>query len=240
LKRFFIALAVASVGAAMSPSQAWVGYQGRSFEPLQVWYHANTTPIGNLDHQLGADPTWDTVAPTAAGALTVGNNYSTFTDIFQVPGGTRREHTFNAKGSFTGEMDTIAVELYFTGPAAAVCGMSLAWEVLVDGNEILYTPQSSPSADLRTEGVGRNVFKVKFMLSHISEAMELYQIPTGPEFTHEISLNFANFYACQEAVWLYDSPSWPSGMIFNLDPASTQARGYTEVNVLNPPPPLPA
>lgn len=68
--------------------------------------------------------------------------------------------------------------------------------------------------------------------------MSLYEVP--PAATHDLSLNFANFYACNEAVWLYDTPSYPSGMMVNLDPASREARDYTEVNVLNPPPPLPA
>ena len=232
MRRPLLILTAVAVFAAMAPAHAF------EYTPEPVFFHPVTTPVGTIDHQLGTDITWSDVAPSALGAVTLGNNYSTFTDIADVPAGERYDQTFVAKGSIDGDVDTLAVDLYFTGPAAGVCGMGLAWQVIVDGVEILYTDQASPSADLKTEAAGRGVYRVRFLLSHIVDAMALYEVP--PSSTHEISLNFANFYACQEAIWLYDSTDWPSGMIVNLDPASVAARGYTEVDVLNPPPPLPA
>lgn len=232
MRRSLLTLAVVALFASAAPSHAF------TYAPSPVWFHAVTTPIGTIDHQLGTDITWSDQAPAGTGAVTLGNNYSAFTGIADVPGGERREQTFVAEGSIASELDTLAVDLYFTGPAAPVCGMGLAWQILVDDVEILYTDQASPSADLKTESVGRGVYRVRFLLSHIAEAMELYGV--APAATHEVSLNFANFYACQEAIWLYDTASYPSGMIVNLDPASTAARSYTEVDVLNPPPPLPA
>lgn len=234
MRRSLLLLTAVAALAASSPASAFV------YVPEPVWFHAVTTPVGTLDHQLGTDITWSSESPTGPGAVTLGNNYSTFTDLLEVPAGSREEHTFVAKGTIDGDLDTLAVDLYFTGPAASVCGMSLAWQVLIDDYEILYTDQAAPSANLKTEAVSRNVYRVRFMLTHIAEALELYRVPPSATGQREVSLNFANFYACQEAVWLYDSPSWPSGMIVNLDPASVAARGYTEVDVLNPPPPLPA
>lgn len=231
MRRPLLILTAAAALAASAPANAF------EYAPTPVWFHAVTTPVGTIDHQLGTDITWSDQAPTGSGAITLGNNYSTFTDIADVPFGERYDQTFVAKGT-TVDLDTLAVDLYFTGPAASVCGMALAWQVLVDGYEILYTDQASPSADLKTESVGRNVYRVRFMLTHIQDALGLYQVPASETGQREISLNFANFYACQEAVWLYDSVTYPSGMTVNLDPASVAARGYTEVDVLNPPPPL--
>lgn len=142
MRRSRILVPVLALFASMAPASAV------EYAPSPVWFHAVTTPVGTIDHQLGTDITWSDVAPTGTGALTLGNNYSTFTDLADVPGGERYDQTFVAKGSIDGDFDTLAVDLYFFGPAGSLCGMGLAWQVIVDGVEILHTEQSAPSANL--------------------------------------------------------------------------------------------
>lgn len=221
----------------MGRADAFLDAGGTNFERQQVWYHTGTTPIGTLDHQLGEEIGWSSAPPAGEpGGATLGNNYSVFLDIFEP--GMREANTFTARGTFTGNLETIAVDLYYAGPFGSVCGMALAWDIEIDGVEILRTNQAEPSADLKEEAAGQ-LRRVRFILTNLHATMDLYDVPIGDGVEHDIYLNFANFYACNEAVWLYDTDAAPSGMIFNMDPVSPEAKPYTPVDVQNPPPPLP-
>jgi len=213
------------------------------FRQEQVWFHAATTPAGNLDYIVDeiepslADPvTWDTTPPSAGpGGVMAANNYSVFLDF--VEPGWRERNTFTARGTFTGDIDTLAVDVYYAGPFASLCGMSLAFDLRIDGAEILRMEQSAPSAGLYQEAAGR-FWRVRFMFTRIFEMAQMWGVERGPQVEHEVYLNLANFYACQEAVWVYDRPEAPAAMTFNLDPASPAAARYTKIDVFDPPPPL--
>jgi hypothetical protein len=117
------------------------------------------------------------------------------------------------------------------------CGMGLAWDLKIDGQQILYQSASEPSAELMVEQVNEDLWAVKFYFTRLYEAMQTYGVETGPDVTHTIYMNATNFYVCNEVVWVYDSAEAPGGAIFNLlDPK--QLRFYTKVDVFNPPPPI--
>ena len=205
----------------------------------QVWLHAGTTPVGNVDTLAGTPISWDATEPTgsgtAAGGVTVGNNYSTFTD-FVAP--TRQSNTLTIAGSFTGRLGTIAVDLWWTGPATALCtDASLAFDLTIDGVQVLFQDQGAPSANLNTSPDGDHQL-TRFIFTNLPRAMDEYGIAEGADVTHEIRVNMANFYACNEMVFLYDTVETPTALTFNLDPKSKAAKPYTKVDVFNPPPPL--
>lgn len=201
------------------------------FVELETFF-TGTTPLGNLDTMTGAPVTWATDAPTGdQPSATVMNNYSTFV-------GDRDSNTFTTEGTFTGYLDTAAVDLYSNGPASALCPLdNLAFEVVIDGRTILFQEQSAPSSGLSAVQQGDYTI-TSFMFTRLFERMEDLGIEVGPDVTHEIKINMANFYACNESVVYYDAVDTPSRMIFNLDPDGRDARFYTEIDVYNPPPPL--
>lgn len=235
MRKALFAAALAAVLVSSGQADAFE-MGGNSFESQKVWFRAGDTPVGTVDYQLGSPIRWSTEAPAGPVAATLGNNYSVFMDL--VEPGMREAFTFSTEGTFVGNLETIAVDLYYAGPFAGVCDMSLSFQVIIDGAEILMQEHLAPSANLKEEAGPNRTRRVRFMFSNLHDTMNLFGVQTGPGVEHEIWLNFANFYACNEAVWLYDSATFPSGMIFNMDPASTEARKYTTVDVQNPPPPL--
>lgn len=200
----------------------------------EAWFHGTTTPVTNVDAGNGEVPTWDGTKPDSpAGSAYAANQLSLVTSgADHQPG----DH-FTVSGPVTGELDTMAVTLYalLPGQPALPCGMDLAFDLRIDGEEILYQPQLGASTGMTVEQVDGPLYKVKFVFTRLHEAMTTYGIPTGPEVEHTVFLNAMNFYVCQEAVWLFDGASVPSGAIFNAAPE--ELSGYTTIDVFNPPPP---
>lgn len=131
----------------------------------------------------------------------------------------------------------MGVTLYAHLAFGALCNdFNLAFDLQIDGEQILYQEQSSPSAGLMTQQVEDSLFSVRFAFTRLHEAMTLYGMETGPEVTHDIYLNVSNFYLCNELVWVYDSAEAPAGNVFNV--TDQELRTYSKIDVFNPPPPL--
>ena len=205
-----------------------------AFARSEAWFHGTGTAVNNLDAGEGKIPTWDATKPTqSTGSLYAANNLSFLTSgVEHGPG----DH-FTVKGPVAGELDTMAVTLYayLPGQAALPCGMDLAFELSIDGAEILFQPQLGASSGMKVEHVSGALYKVKFVFTRLHEAMTQAGVPTGPDVSHAVYLNAMNFYVCQEAVWVYDSATTPAGAIFNGTPE--ELASYTTVDVFNPPPP---
>jgi hypothetical protein len=240
LRRLVLVLAVLAIAVPAQAQEA--DPEVPEFLRSEAWIHATDTPVSNLDASQGTFPSWDETKPTeshpyGAGGMYVANNY----DLFTTNLATGRQHDpashFTTQGEFTGELDVAGFTLYAHLPAGALCDdFNLAFDLQIDGESILYQAQSAPSAGLMTMPVEDTLFQVKFAFTRLHEAMTLYGIETGPDVTHEIYLNAANFYACNEMVWVYDSAEAPAGLVFN--PTTSELRQYTKVDVFNPPPPL--
>jgi hypothetical protein len=207
----------------------------------EAWLHATATPVTNVDANQGTLPAWDGTKPTAshpygAGGVYLSNNYSSLSSIFV---GEQHDPTqgFTTEGTFTGELDTMGMELYAHLPAGQLCStFNLAFDLRIDGETILYQEQTAPSAGLMTNHVGDSLYSTRFVFTRLHEAMEAYGIETGPDVEHTIYLNAMNFYACNELVWVYDSAEAPAGIVFNV--TDKELRSYTKIDVFNPPPPL--
>lgn len=235
-RRLVLVLAVIALAVPAGAQEAELPVFLRS----EAWLHATAVPLTNIDASQGTFPSWDGTKPTeshpyGAGGVYAANNYSVFMPIDQHD----PAHNFTMAGQMTGELDTMGVTLYGHKPAGALCDeFNLAFELEIDGEQILYQDQSEPSAGIMTTQVADNLFSAHFAFTRLHEAMELYGIETGPDVTHEIYVNAANFYLCDETVWVYDSAEAPAGIVFNV--ADNELRRYTNVDVFNPPPPLEA
>lgn len=202
-----------------------------------TWF-TSSLPVGNVATLSGDPITWTTDAPTGdQPSANVMNNYSTFTDI--LVDGTREWNTFTVEGTFTGQLDTIGVRLFTDSRnATAACGFdALAFEVTIDGVQFLVQDQASPSAGLGGYQEGDYIV-TEFIFTRLYEKALDLGVEGDADTEHDIRINMANFYACNETVLWYDAAQTPSGMIFNLDPDSRDARFFTEIDVYNPPPPL--
>lgn len=233
LRRLVVFIAV--LGLAAVPVQAQEEEEPE-FLRSEAWLHATSVPLGNLAASDGSFPTWDDEKPTdsqpyGAGGVYAANNLSFLTSQHDP------EQHLTMQGELTGELDTMGVTLYAHLPFGALCNeFNLAFDLRIDGEQILYQEQSSPSAGLMTQQVDDTLFSVRFAFTRLHEAMTLYGIETGPDVTHDIYLNASNFYLCNEMVWVYDSAEAPAGHVFNVE--DRELRTYTKIDVFNPPPPL--
>lgn len=222
------ALAVASAWAPAGAQEEYVP----TFTRADLWLHANSSPIGNLDASQGRFLTWDATKPTdSQQAFYHGNNYEVFIGDLHDP-----VHFLTMKGTATGDLNTIAFDLYFTGWAQSTigCGLDLSLDLQIDGKSILFQDFTG-STGYNNRKVDDTTRLTKFVLTNLWEASKQAGLAFGPDVQHEVYLNIQNFYACNEVTWQYDSADRPAGLIVNMP---TPASGYFEVDVLDPPPPL--
>jgi hypothetical protein len=205
------------------------------FAQQEAWFTAGASGVGNLDYVAGDIPSWNSAPPSGSTAYTVMNNYSTFA-------GDRYQNTFTAQGTFTGHLENIAIEFIAKTFAEAACQVdALAWDLRVDGEQILFTNQIEPSAGLQTSPLGEN-YQVRFVFTGIHDVMADRDIVGDETTEHTVFMNFANFYACQESYALYGSAETPARLLANTQPQGRRGNWvqYTEIPVRNPPPPLPS
>jgi hypothetical protein len=224
-----VVLGSAAVGADSEEPEEYVP----TFIEQEAWFHANPGPIGNLDAREGRYVRWDDEEPSGpVPAVYHGNNYGGIVEGDHVP-----EHFFTAAGTFSGDLDTIAFDLYFYGWAQSTigCGMSLSFDFRIDDEWVLYQDFLG-SEGIHYEEVSDTLLVARFALTNIWEATERFGLAFGEDVEHEVYVNIQNFYLCNEFTWFFDSEDAPSSLYANLeDPA---AEGYFEIDVLNPPPPL--
>lgn len=224
--------------AGVSPAQAQTGGSTPeeyvpTFARADYWLHANGSRIGNIDAMENRFVKWDATKPAGSEtAIYHGNNYP-----FIVGGELHDpDHFLTMEGTAGGDLDAIAFDLYFIGWAQSTiqCGLSLSFRLLIDDQTIL-EQDFTGSAGIRYQAVNSTTVRTRFVLTNLWEASKQAGLAYGPDVKHKVYLNIQNFYVCNELTWLYDAADVPSGLIVNL-PAPRS--GYTEIDVLNPPPPL--
>lgn len=209
------------------------------FNEKSTWFHGTSSRVTNLDARTGTVPTWDETKPTASAPFGAGSVYAANQFSWIASAGSDAADGFSVKGKFTGDIENWAVTLYGYLPTnkGLPCGISLAYDLKIDGVPILDQDTTAPSEPSTTvEAVNGDLVMVRFALTNIYQAMTDSGVSTGPEAEHTVELTALNFYLCNEAVWVYDSAEAPAGGIFNLD--AKRLRNYAKVDVLNPPPPL--
>jgi hypothetical protein len=204
-----------------------------TFVEQEAWFHANSGPVGNVDAREGRYVRWDDEEPTGSvPAVYHGNNYGGILQGDHTP-----EHFFTAAGTFSGDLDTIAFDLYFYGWAQSTigCAMSLSFDFRLDDEWVLYQDYLG-SHGVHYEEASGGMLVARVALTNIWEATKRFGIEFGEDVEHDVYVNVQNFYVCNEFTWVYDSEDAPSSLVANLE--NPAANGYFEIDVLNPPPPL--
>lgn len=209
-----------------------------NFVQQDAFFHRSTTPVGNVDAvALGEHVTWDAEAPT----LPVPSAYAMNNLVVLVEDNHQPRDFFTATGTFTGDLDTLAVDLYIEHAALNLCGLSLSFELTVDGVTLL-SQDFTGSNGISFEPVDETTAVVQFALTNIFAQMEDYEefgtgieAHGGDDVVREVTLNVQNFYLCNEFVALYDGVDHPSSIKANFN-----SFVHTDIDVQNPPPPIEA
>ena len=202
------------------------------FVESEAWFTPATTGLGNADHALGEYLGWSPEAPTAAqSGITVATAHAGLLDI--VVDGQRENGSFTAQGTFTGYVDTIALDLYYDSPTDNLCGMALAINLDIDGTEVL-AMDTLAFVTVASESAG-DYYVAKVALTEIHAALTALGAAGAADTEHTVQIVATQYPLCQEALWLYGSTTAPSQLRFNLAPDAKPIRFHTEFDVTNPP-----
>jgi hypothetical protein len=86
---------------------------------------------------------------------------------------------------------------------------------------------------MQTEKVSDGLYKVRVAVTDLYRAMDDFGLDTSDEKTHTVYLNAQNFYAGNEAVYVFDSAEAPAGAVFNI--AKKLLVDYTVVDAFEEP-----
>ena len=190
-----------------------------------VWFHG--PKAGNLAAVGHADlPTWNTTKPTGSLSSGAGSAYAgnAVTEIVMEPYGKESGPVF--VGTFTGNLDNIAVDMYLASPDSIRRGTyPVRTRLEIDGVE-LYAEEEGATVAATSTSPG--IHRIRFAYRDLYDALAL-EGKAGAGVTHEVKLSVLPFYFVTEAAFLYDAAEAPSGMSFN----APRLNGYS---VLSAPP----
>jgi hypothetical protein len=188
---------------------------GPEFCTQQVWFHRAETPVGNLaGFGAGSNPTFDTTAPAASVAGGAGGGYAANGTPRQLNGESNTQVAPRFEGTFTGNLDNLAVTLFLFAPAKQMGStFSTSGDLVVDGVEVGRFDQ----VEVPLTAGGQAARKIDFVLTGVSQAMADLGVATGPDVEHKVEL-FVSPYplATTTAAFVYDTTEVPSGMTFNV------------------------
>ncbi len=199
-----------------------------------VWFHANQPQLGNTGAANGAFPTFNATKPTASVATGAGGGYLASSPTHQsgTPWDDRLTATFD--GSFTGDIDNLAVTAYlFTPPAEEAQGIptiAINTRLLVDDQPIFEAGGSevkrSPAGTALTPQA--EWYRIDFAAVNLYDAMKEAGLD-GHDRQHTIRFQvMGTGIASEGAFFVYDTSEVPSGMTFNLEPDNLST--FTIVN----------
>ena len=202
------------------------------FVESEAWFTPTTNGVGNVDHELGEYLGWSDDAPTASQAgITAATAHALLLDLFV--DGSREKGSFTARGSFSGYLDTIALDLYYDSPTDNLCGMGLNIDLDVDGNKVLQMDGTS-MVEVASEPVGDYYF-ARVALTQIHDALTGLGAAGTADTEHTVQIVATQYPLCQEAIWLYGSTTAPSRLRFNRAANDKTIRWYTKFDVTAPP-----
>jgi hypothetical protein len=198
----------------------------------QDWFHAADVPVGNVGAIPGqANPSWSTTAPAddGPGAVALGESYLGVL----LTGSEDYINELVFEGTFTGNLDAIAVSLHAEQPTWAICQLpdvscsgrdAFAVTLTVDGHVLYETDGFSDSVPFDIDSTSQ---RMDFALSGLYDLLAAQGI-SHPGFIHAIKLRIAPHNAHAAVVYRYDSAEFPSGLVFN--PPTEELAGYEIVN----------
>lgn len=198
-----LGLAVALLLAGLAPGASAAPIEKRT---ERVYFHCTgTNKVQNVE---AAEPSWNTTAPTASVQSGAGcGHYSNLLTL----GGTPLDEAAWA-GTFTGNLDTMTVELYNIHASSdrAAATMKLSVLVEIDGHPAFTHPVATPITAPRTATSTGAADKIVFSLRGIGLARE-EGVGTAP---HQVRLTIGEYNETQSA-WVWDTTEVPAGVTFN-------------------------
>jgi len=196
------------------------------FVEQRVYFTPAETKAGNLGaFGVGALPSWDTTEPasvaTGAGGGYLGNPAAeiVFGDLTAESGPT-------FEGTFTGALDSLAVDLYaFVNPTDVRQGIRV--DVTIDG-EMVHRDGEAFDVPLRPGGQAAK--QLNFAITGIADVMEYWKMDNGPDTEHTIRIAIVPFYFGDEALYVYNAAEAPSGIIFNASEENLRNRVLVQAN----------
>ena len=193
-----------------------------------VWFHANQSKLGNTGAANGAFPTFNATKPTASVTTGAGGGYLASSPTHQsgTPWDERLTATFD--GTFTGDIDTLAVTAYFFTPPAeeaqSIPTIAINARLLVDGQPIF----EAAGAEIPRKAGGQGVKRVDFAAVDLYSALKEAGLD-GHDRQHNVRFQIMGTgIASEAAFFVYDTSEVPSGMVFNIEPENLGT--YTVVN----------
>jgi hypothetical protein len=188
-----------------------------------VFAHLGGSKVGNVDA-----PVWDTTAPTASYTSGAGGGFyqARLLDIVEPGNPTYRPAL---SGTFTGVLDSIAVTAYVAIPVYAAGGTPypLLAQVVVDGVTVF---ENEEEVDVPLTAAPGNTAtrKLSFNVTDVAKVLERRRKPLDGE--HTVSIAFTpRYWGDGQSVVFYDAKEFPTGVQFNVDPASELGATYTAI-----------
>lgn len=185
-----------------------------------VWFHAPATKVGNTAEHTGY-VRWDSTPPAGSVASGAGGGTLTSSALHQFGDPFDERESFVAKGTLTGTLDTLGVELYLFPPAGmAQNETTYRVDALLEIGGKTFTTIGDLTVPMETAGSA--VRRIRFGWRDILTKMENRGMDPAAE--HEIRLVVhGTGIATSAAVFVYDTTEVPAGMLVNVDPSSLDA-----------------
>jgi hypothetical protein len=188
-----------------------------------TWIHQGTTKLGNAaGFEADSLPSWNTTKPMTSVTGGAGGGYITNSIPHQLvtPQDPRASAVF--QGTYTGVLDTIAVDLYAL--AAPVFTRDLNIALTVDNQPVF---ASNQIVNMVASGQAQ---KLSFAFVNLYSALQALEVANAADTNHTIRLAVNGRYAVNDpVVFVYDTSEVPSGLSFNLE--STVMGPYTKIDV---------
>jgi hypothetical protein len=207
-----LALAAAALLTAAAPVAASTAPEPPTLRTEKVFFHCSggaNNKLQNAEVAQGRTPGWDTKAPTTS--FTAGGGCGHYDNILSSTAADRPTDA-SWKGTFTGNLDRLTLELHRLLPAqGATLPNRITLDVQVDGvsefsGPVNFTPTTSST------GASQSAFVT---LDKIGLAKE----PGNGVKQREVRVYVASFNETQSA-WVFDATEVPAGIEFN--PAATK------------------
>jgi hypothetical protein len=183
-----------------------------------TWFHLTGSKVGNLAATGNQDfATFDTTKPTAsvqtgAGGGHLANEFTQYALAQDDPA-----HSAWFEGTFTGNIDNLAVELYLFTAQDKILGVyGFLTTLIVDGNTLYQSDFVAGDAANLSPG-GDAAQKIRFAFTDVYNALAANGLAGGGQHTVQVSVS--PYFVGDDAIYVYDTSEVPSGMIFNLEKA---------------------
>lgn len=208
--------AVLAGPAGAQPSCFTLVEDGPQFCEQQVWFTpSGTDKAGNLAAAgVGKHPTWSAEAPKQSVAAGAGGGYATAGAVRQTNGGIDPATGALFTGTFTGNLDNLAVSMFLFSPArTSENGWYGGVDVVVDGKLV----KTADVDGIPLSSGGNAVQKIDFAVDKLHAALIKAGVTTGPEVEHDVELFVSSYtLATTTALLVYGTTEAPSSMTFNV------------------------